>query len=108
METLNRVFDDILSSKAKLSFTDEELTTAIEEQLKKVLVQITTTSDHLLLGLSCFYMLKMTQAKTNEVQAVAFGVSGEKQRTHLGRVHLPAFGLATDAFHKTIKKKLLL
>ena len=64
---LNDVFDNIMAED-KLTFTEVELQEAIETQLGKVLVQITKASEHLLMGLSCLYILKMTKEKSPQVR----------------------------------------
>lgn len=105
METLNKVFDSIMDD-AKLNFTNAELNTAIQEQIKKVLVQITTKDEMLMLALSCLYILQMTQAGTSAIQKRAFGVSSDEHRLYLAKVHDAAFQKAVGAFDDKIKSKL--
>jgi len=89
-----------------LSFSEKDIRDAINQQTYKVTEQILSSSDKLGLEISALYILKMTEARSTNVQLVVLTANGRKRQEWVRRLHSLGYSLAIDAFVKIVKGKL--
>jgi len=97
METLNKVFDSIMDDE-QLNFSNNELDTAIQEQTKKVLGQITTNSQLLILGMTSLLLFIMVKEKSKNIDVPMFGISNLETRKKFDQIQPTALQMAKAVF----------
>lgn len=105
--TLNKVFDSILDDD-KINITQEELETAITEQIKKVLYFICNPNEYFEMSIVTLYLLLMVKHKKAEVDDVfpEFGISNPINRNLYEDLKKKAFVTAKITFNDKIKQKI--